>query len=177
MKTILALDLGTTTGWAYRSRSGGITAGSWLLQTEAARKAAAKTRADRRLDPRVPALYHRICHIWADHKCDEGINQPIDFLVFEDVQFSRYTLQTQLWSSFRAAVWLFCYLHRVQTDCIPVTTLKQFATGSGAADKDFMIRTATQLFPTITIVDDNCADALHLLQWATTIINRVDRPR
>lgn len=173
MKTLLALDLGTTTGWAYRDASGKVTAGSWPLQEEAARKRAAKARLDRRLDPRIPALYQRLRLLWADHKCDAGlVNYPVDFLVFEDVQFSRYTMQTQLWSSFRAAVWLFCYIHNVETDCIPVTALKKLATGSGAADKDFMVREATKLFPAITIVDDNCADALHLLRWAITITKR-----
>lgn len=176
MKTILALDLGTTTGWAYRDASGKVTAGSWLLQDEAARKKAAKVRLDRRLDPRVPALFRQINFLWSDHKCDAGLRGlPIDFVVFEDVQFSRYTLQTQLWSSFRAAVWLFCYLHNVETDCIDVMTLKKLATGSGAADKDFMVRTATKLFPGILIVDDNCADALHLLQWATTITKKTGK--
>jgi Holliday junction resolvasome RuvABC endonuclease subunit len=172
VKTILAIDLGTTTGWAYRSRSGGITAGAWLLQDEKARKLAAKARLDRRLDARIPALYGKLRAVWADNIADGTANNPVDFLVFEDVEFSQYTLQTQLWSSLRAALWLFAHRHGIITDCINVKTLKKLATGSGGADKDFMIRTATKLFPNVTIVDDNCADALHLLQWAMTITKR-----
>lgn len=166
MKTILALDLGTHCGWAYRSKAGKISAGTWTLATDRAITEAGKARMDRKLDPRIPTFYRHL----TDLLNLEGL---IEFMVFEDVQFSRYTQQTQLWSSFRAVAWLFAYLHRIKTDCIPVTTLKQFATGSGAADKDFMMRTAAKLFPTVEIVDDNCADALHLLQWATTITARV----
>jgi len=175
VKNILALDLGTTTGWAYRDSAGKVTAGSWLLQRDADRKRAAKERLDRRLDPRIPLLYQRLRLFWIDRQLAAGNEAPpIDLLVFEDVQFSRYTMQTQLWASFRATTWLFCYLHNIQTDCIPVTTLKKLATGSGAADKAFMIREASKLFPKVAIVDDNCADALHLLQWATTLTKRIE---
>lgn len=172
MKTILALDLGTTTGWAYRSRSGAITAGSWLLASDKAIKRAAKARMDRRLDDRIPALHGRLIGVWRDHFHENGVEEPIDFLVFEDVQFSSYTQQTQLWASFRAVVWLFCKHHNVTIDCCPVKTLKKFATGSGIANKDFMVQEAEKFFPDIPIVDDNCADALHLLRWAVTLTSR-----
>jgi len=171
VKTILALDLGSDTGWAYRNQGGVITAGTWTLQSEDSRKRAAKLRLDRRLDPRIPALNRKLEEFWRAHPA-EGASMPVDFVVFEDVQFSRFTLQTQLWSSFRAVVWLFCYRHSISTDCINVKTLKKLATGSGAADKDWMIEAAQKLFPNVPIVDDNCADALHLLQWATTITKR-----
>jgi Holliday junction resolvasome RuvABC endonuclease subunit len=170
MKTILALDLGTHCGWAYRSRSGDITAGTWELAKAADITKAGKLRMDRRLDPRIPALYRRLRSVWNDN-VGEGPNNPIDFIVFEDVQFSSFTQQTQLWSSLRAAVWLFAYLHQIPTDCIPVKTLKLFATGSGAADKEFMIECAAKLFPEIVLIDDNCADALHILRWAFSITN------
>jgi len=173
VKTILALDLGTTTGWAYRSRSGGITAGSWLLMTDEAITKAAKTRMDRRLDARIPVLHSKLVSVWRDQTLNEpGFENPVDFLVFEDVQFSRYTKQTQLWASFRAVVWLYCRNYNIQVDCCPVTTLKKFGTGSGKANKDFMMQEAARLFPNVPIVDDNCADALHLLQWAITITKR-----
>lgn len=171
MKTILALDLGGSTGWAYRSQSGVVTAGTWELQSERCRKEAVKKRLDRRLDPRIPALYYKLENVWRANP-PTGSSLPIDFVVFEDVQFSRFTMQTQLWSSYRATVWLFCYRHGIQTDCIPVTALKKLATGSGAADKDWMMETAAKLFPTVPLVDDNCADALHLLQWAITLTSR-----
>jgi Holliday junction resolvasome RuvABC endonuclease subunit len=168
MKAILALDLATTTGWAYRDHSGIVTAGSWLLQERKVTSAAAKERMDRKLDARVPALYRHILKVWKDHISDHATNNPIDFVVFEDVQFGGYTQQNQLWSSFRAAMWLFCYNYGVPIDCCPVKTLKLFATGSGAAEKDMMIEYAAKYFPGVEIVDDNAADALHLLRWATT---------
>lgn len=166
MKSILALDLGTTTGWAFRNRAGIVTAGSWLLQTKAATTAAAKLRMDRRLDARIPALFAKLVGMYRDHE------NPIDFMVFEDVQFSQYTQQTQLWSSFRAVMWLFAAHNAIDIDCCPVKTLKKFGTGNGAADKAQMMREAARLFPNVPIVDDNCADALHLLSWARTITTR-----
>jgi len=172
VKTLLALDLGSQCGWAYRARDGKVTAGTWTLISEELRKKAAKQRLDRRLDPRIPALQRKLAGVWANNLGHHEPEKAIEFMVFEDVQFSKYTLQTQLWSSLRAVVWLFAAANHIQTDCCPVTTLKKFATGSGAADKDFMMRAAAKLFPTVPLVDDNCADALHLLQWAVTITAR-----
>jgi Holliday junction resolvasome RuvABC endonuclease subunit len=166
VKTILALDLATLTGWAYRDRAGIVTAGSWLLQDRKVTSAAAKERMDRKLDARVPALYRKVVGVWNEHRGGPGPNNPIDFVVFEDVQFGGYTQQNQLWSSLRTAVWLFCYNYGIPIDCCPVTTLKHFATGSGAADKTFMMAEAAKAFPDVAIVDDNAADALHLLRWA-----------
>ena len=174
MKTILALDIATLTGWAYRDSEGVVTAGCWVLSKPDEIATAAKLRKDRTLDPRIPALYRCLRDIWNAHRTGNGSpHNPVDFLVFEDVQFSRYTMQTQLWASLRAAVWLFCYNYDVPRDCIAVGTLKKLATGAGNADKSAMIAAATEQFPTVDFkLDDNAADALHLLQWAITLTKR-----
>jgi Holliday junction resolvasome RuvABC endonuclease subunit len=170
MKTILALDLGTKTGWAYRSVDGTVTAGLWTLQTAAETTEAARLRKDRTLDARIPVLYRKLKNVWETNPSKVGPSNPVDFLVFEDVQFSRFTMQTQLWASMRAAVWLFCYNYNIPRDCCAVGTLKKFGTGAGNADKKQMIEAATKLFPGVEFkLDDNAADALHLLQWAITL--------
>lgn len=174
MKTILSLDLGTKTGWAYRAKDGTVTAGLWVLQKPEETAAAALLRKDRTLDARIPLLYQRIKAHWDEHYSDKGSNNPVDFLVFEDVQFSQYTMQTQLWSSLRAAVWLFCYNYGVPRDCCPTGTLKKAATGRGDANKYAMIDAATAQFPGVEFkLDDNAADALNLLQWAITLTKRI----
>jgi Holliday junction resolvasome RuvABC endonuclease subunit len=173
MKTILALDLGTKTGWAYRDSNGVVTAGTWILQTPEQTTAAALLRRDRTLDMRVPILYRKLKSFWEEATIKNGYSGGVDFLVFEDVQFSKFTLQTQLWSSLRAAVWLFAFRFSIPRDCCPVSTLKKFATGSGNAPKPVMMEAAKKLFPHIEMTfDDNAADALCLLQWAINLTKR-----
>jgi crossover junction endodeoxyribonuclease RuvC len=45
---------------------------------------------------------------------------------------------------------------------VPPSTLKVYATGSGAADKDAMLKAARGMWPDVDIEDDNSADALLL---------------
>lgn len=177
-KRILALDLGTYTGWAYQAADGTVTGGTLELVIG---KEERRERLDRRADPRVLQFFE-----WLRTRV--GL---VDIVVFEDVQFSSYTLQVQLWSSLRAAVWLaFGGRPGVFIDAVPVGSLKKFATGSGAADKEAMasalirfkrgqfcwprVRTGKKviLYDTISdsYLDDNGIDARLLLIWATTFI-------
>jgi hypothetical protein len=152
VKTILALDLGTKTGWAYRNGGGIISAGCWVLQKPDETTAAAKLRRDRTLDMRIPTLYRLLKDFW---------------------QFSRFTGQTQLWASLRAVVWQFCFNYGIARDCCPVGTLKKHCTGCGTAMKSAMIEGAQRLYPGIDIgFDDNKADALCLLNWAIKLTSR-----
>jgi len=177
MKALLALDLGTKTGWAYRDCKGAVTAGCWVLAKPDEITAAAKLRKDRTLDVRIPALYRNLRDFWNNNR-GSNIHNPVDFLVFEDVQFSRYTMQTQLWASLRSAVWLFCYNYDIPRDCCAVGTLKKFGTGFGNADKSEMIAAATEQFPGVDFkLDDNAADALHLLKWAITLTKQMAKAK
>lgn len=87
-------------------------------------------------------------------------------------------MQAQLWASLRAAVWLHGR-DGLQIDCVPVGTLKKFATGNGSATKDLMAKalgcvvTATGIKSrpfSFTLdgrdIDDNEIDAKHLLRFA-----------
>lgn len=126
-----------------------------------------KQRLDRRNDLRITRLFEHISSVG-----------PLDWVWFEDVLFLSTQLQSQLWASLRAAVWL----HGrggLQIDCVPVTTLKKFATGSGNATKDMMAKAlGCELIPTglktrpldyklgDRLIDDNEVDARHLLTFA-----------
>lgn len=177
MKTILSLDLGTHCGWAYRESDGIITAGVHLLQTDAETTAAGKLRRDRTLDARIPNLYSLLKRVWIMAPQKKTVNSPIDFLVFEDVQFSKFTLQTQLWGSLRAAVWLFCHDYGIPRDCCPTGTLKLFAAGRGNASKPEMVQAATRLYPTVEFDEsEDAADALCLMAWAEHLLKRAAKP-
>ena len=168
--TILALDLGTKTGWAMlheNDRSGG----TWVLATPAEIKEQRERGRDRTGDVRFARLLAKL----------KGLPHPPDKVFFEDVQFSTTTMQTQLWATFRAAVWA---TFPGRCTGVPVGTLKLFATGQGNATKlmlgAYLVKKHPKLFKkreksTATcnvldisgrLVDDNETDAQHLLDFA-----------
>lgn len=162
MLKILALDLGNHTGVA-RNYGPPAWVTTWALSTAKEVAEWGKRRLDRRGDPRIARLFARLT---------DPMLKP-DLVVFEDVEFSTYTKQTQLWSSFRTAVWL-AFDRRAVIECIPVTSLKKFATGSGAADKNAMKRAMFTQFPdTPRNLDDNAIDALWILKWAEKTLGRM----
>lgn len=161
MKTILALDLGTKTGYCYGHNNRDQQRGTWNLATAKEVRAWGKERLTRRCDPRIARLQSQL------HRLPRA-----DIVVFEDVQFSSYTLQVQLWASLRAAVWLTYEGTGTLIECVPVTTLKAFATGAGNANKNGMLRAATRLGYNVEGLDDNAIDALHLWRWAERNLGR-----
>jgi len=178
---ILALDLATRTGYAYTDYNGNFHCGTWLLATDKELKTARQHRMNRRRDPRVVSLFNKV----------HGLHgaQIFDVIVIEDVEFSSYTLQCQLWASLRAAVWLAPVLIQIGNpifEAVPVGTLKKFATGSGWADKSDMVRVlvrsddrfapATRMdrfFYGSDLLDDNAADAIWLWKWAQKNLSRI----
>jgi hypothetical protein len=174
VKSILALDLGSTFGWAT-IKNGELCAGSQLLVPKGVMDDARKLRADRRCDPRVIAFSE-----WL------RVLPPFDIILFEDVQFQTSTAQAQLWSSFRAAVWIRCCALARHLDCVPVGTLKLWAAGHGGATKEAMAAALIRRMPerfchpqgkhtkhetiwdarTKKNLDDNSVDGILLALWA-----------
>jgi len=125
-----------------------------------------------------------------DRCCDLRFNRlrqfidsfgPLTHIVFEDVQFLSTQLQAQLWAGLRTTVVL--HFPAVVVKCLPVGTLKKFATGHGNATKEMMLEALTRNHADRFVnsalklggvqekfsgrpVDDNEADAFHLLVWA-----------
>jgi len=150
---ILALDLGTKTGWATRWGGQPIRAGTWEFP--------AKKGPCCKIDPRLVMFRHKL----------EESRDSFDLLVYEDVQFMRGRAQAFLWSGFRTVLWLFAHDHKIPVICCPVKTLKKYATGNGNADKDAMALAyyeKTGLAPGKDPLDDNAIDAWHLCHWAET---------
>jgi len=164
---ILALDLGTKTGYAYNKGENFYCA---TLELASAREIRdwGRDRQRRTRDPRIERLCETVTRFGR-----------FDIVVFEDVEFASSTYQVQLWSSLRAAIWI-CAAG-AHFDCVPVGTLKKFATGSGTATKEAMKRFAkkTPLFPThralipFESLDDNAIDSAWAWAWAKETFARM----
>jgi len=164
---VLALDLGSTTGFAFTQIGGPIPQiGSKTWATTKELRDQKTRRMDRRGDIRVVRFFDWLTNLHAVAK--------FDTVIFEDVQFSSSTAQTQLWSSFRTTVWLAFPKTLIET--VPVGTLKKFATGSGSADKPAMlaalVRRAPELITLGVTPDDNAVDATWLWLWAQKNLSR-----
>ena len=161
---ILALDLGTHAGFCHTIEAGGTVSGTWDLATAKEITAWGKLRLTRRRDPRVRRFQEKL----------QVVSPAPDLVVFEDVQFTSYTFQTQLWSALRAAAWL-AFSDRTVFECVPVTTLKKFATGSGGADKGGMKKFLMLRYPEFRgyEMDDNEIDAIWIYKWAKENLSRM----
>lgn len=168
MNKILAIDLGTKTGFALSGGHGG----TWKLASPKEITIQHRLRGDRRLDVRIPRLLSNLETLYKE--------RPFQWLVWEDVLFSSSTLQTQMWSSLRTTLWIFAHQRGLKTECLNTASLKKFATGNGAADKNLMAAWLAKTQPDLfrffdgalrrvdnnEKVDDNQTDAVHLLLWA-----------
>jgi hypothetical protein len=159
---ILALDLGTKTGVAFGERTVDITTRAWAKPSEISK--ARKLRMDRRQDPRLVTFFDYLKR-WN--------SVGVDAVVFEDVQFSSSTMQTQLWASWRTAVWL-AFPPPTIIECVPTGTLKKFA-GRGNLDKDGMSRALKTQHPDLwrPEYDDNAIDAVWIWLWAKHTLGRM----
>jgi Holliday junction resolvasome RuvABC endonuclease subunit len=155
----LGLDLGTHTGIA-ENFNGPLNAYTVQLATKKEITEWGKKRITRRCDPRVLRL----------HKLLSNMSRP-DIVVIEDVLFSSYTLQVQLWSSLRAAVWL-AFGSDTIIEAVPVATLKKYATGRGGADKNAMMSCLFKRLPGLQGINHDAADAAWLCLWALDHIHR-----
>lgn len=151
---ILALDIASRCGWATNCK-GVISVGAWELASKKEVSEWNKKRLTRRRDPRIIRLRDKIVSF-----CGE-----LDCVIFEDLEFSSYRKQMQLWSSLRAAAWVACDKCNILYEAVNVKVLKKWATGNGNADKPMMIAAAQNQRPDL-IFDADSADAFHLLTWA-----------
>lgn len=155
---LLALDLGTKTGFASGSTT--FECGTWELATKKEITAFSKQRWNRRCDPRILALQGKLL----------SRSEP-DIVVFEDVQFASSTYQVQLWASLRAVVWLTFPFAMIE--CVPVATLKKFATGHGGATKPMMAAALRRAGYWQPHFDDNACDAAWLWLWGMKNLGRM----
>jgi len=145
--TILALDLGTTTGWALSSPDGHITSGSESFKPGRFEGGGMRFLRFKRWLTEVK-------------QCADSI----DAVYFEEVRRHAGVDAAHAYGGFLAHLTAWCEHHQIPYQGVPVGTIKKHATGKGNAGKAAMIAAArTRGF---VPQDDNEADALALLAWA-----------
>jgi len=145
--TILALDLGTTTGWALRDSTGCITSGSESFRPQRFEGGGMRFLRFKR---------------WLTEIKQSG--DGIDCLYFEEVRRHVSTDAAHVYGGFLATLTAWCEHHQIPYQGVPVGTIKKHATGKGNAGKEEMIVSVQSRGHAPT--DDNEADALALLHWA-----------
>lgn len=145
MTTILSLDLGTTTGWAFHQSDGSIVSG--IQGFKPGRFDGGGMRFLR---------FKR----WLDElRSADRIGQ----VVFEEVRRHAGVDAAHAYGGFLAHLTAWCEHHVIPYQGVPVGTIKKFATGKGNADKQAMVAAMRKLG--YEPADDNEADALALLLW------------
>ena len=145
--TILALDLGTTTGWALRGNDGHITSGSESFRPQRFEGGGMR--------------YLRFGR-WIS-EIQKSVSE-FQFLYFEEVRRHAGVDAAHAYGGFLATLTAWCEHHQIPYQGVPVGTIKKYATGKGNASKDEMVA-AMQARGHVP-ADDNEADALALLHWA-----------
>jgi crossover junction endodeoxyribonuclease RuvC len=144
---ILALDLGTTTGWALRPTSGPIAHG-WM-SLKGGRYEGGGMRY-----LRFSRWLHEIY----------GTAGDINAVYFEEVRRHASTDAAHVYGGLMATLTAWCESRNIPYQGVPVGTIKKHATGKGNADKSIVI--GAMRLRGHAVFDDNEADALALLHWA-----------
>ena len=144
---VLALDLGTATGWALRGEYGVITSGTVSF------------RPDRFSGGGMRFL--RFKRWLTEVKNTAG---GIDAVYLEEVRRHAGTSAAHVFGGWLAILTAWCEHHSIPYQGVPVGTIKRHVTGKGNAPKQAVIEAvkARGFAP----ADDNEADAIALLLWA-----------
>ena len=144
---ILALDLGTTTGWAMQDTEGQIIHGISGFKPQRFEGGGMRFLRFKRWLSEIKTL-----------------SGDIHAVYFEEVRRHVGVDAAHVYGGLMATLTAWCEHHNIPYQGVPVGTIKKHATGRGNASKDEMISAMRALgFP---INDDNEADALALLHWA-----------
>ena len=147
MSAILALDLGTLTGWALRTADGHTVSG-----TESFKPGRFEGGGMR---------YLRFKRWLTELK---ATTDGLSAVYFEEVRRHAGVDAAHAYGGFLATLTAWCEHRQIPYAGVPVGTIKRHATGKGNADKASMRAAARARghHP----ADDNEADALALLHWA-----------
>lgn len=152
---ILAIDIGTTTGWARCSRDGKVAGGSEKFapkRLEAAGQRWLKFRAFLNEQRQHAGEIHAI---YFEEVMMHGTKQQPN------------TIAAHVYGGFLACLEMWCAANNVPLRPVGVGVVKKHWTGKGNADKDAMIATARA--KGFAPIDSNHADALAILSLARSI--------
>ena len=144
---VLALDLGSLTGWALRGADGAITSGVQQFRPN-------------RFEGGGMAFL-RFNH-WLGELAESS--GPITAVFFEEVRAHAGTIAAHVYGGFLAHLEAWAEFRDVPYQGVPVGTIKRFIAGKGNADKQAVI--AAVKARGFTPADDNEADAIAILLWA-----------
>jgi Holliday junction resolvasome RuvABC endonuclease subunit len=145
--TLLALDLGTTTGWALRGRDAVITSGSPSFKPQRFEGGGMRYLRFKRWLTELKAA-----------------SDGVDAVFFEEVRRHAGVDAAHAYGGFMAHLTAWCEHHRIPYQGVPVGTIKKHVTGKGTAGKAEVMLAVHALGH--APADDNEADALALLHWA-----------
>lgn len=151
-KTILALDLGTKTGWAIRKSSGEIISGTDNFKVSYFQSQG------------MMFLSFKRWLIELNHSCGD-----IDYIYFEAVRRHLGTDAAHIYGGFLAHLTAFAESRKIEYKGVGVGTIKKHITAKGNASKQQVIEAIKS--KGFKPVDDNEADALALLDFAIKIDN------
>ena len=144
---ILALDLGSCTGWALAQPDGAITSGTVAFKPgrfEGGGMAFVRFKG------------------WLDEVLTYA--GPLEAVHFEEVRSHAGTTAAHAYGGFLAHLTAWCEKREIPYQGVPVGTIKRFATGKGNANKQAVIQAMKDRG--YSPADDNEADALAILHWA-----------
>lgn len=147
MTTIVALDLGTTTGWALHTADGNTVSGTQTFKPGRFEGGGMR--------------YLRFRAWLAEVQAFAG---SISAVYFEEVRRHAGVDAAHAYGGFLGTLTAWCKHHHIPYGGVPVSTIKKHATGKGNADKTAMVAAMQALG--FNPADDNDADALALLTWA-----------
>ena len=144
---VLALDLGTTTGWAMQLAGGKIESGTVSFRP---------SRYD------GGGMRYLRLRGWLD--CMAADVSGLSTIYFEEVRRHVGTDAAHIYGGLLATLTSWCEQHGIAYQGVPVGTIKRFITGKGNADKAAIIAAirARGFQP----ADDNEADAIAILLWS-----------
>ncbi len=145
--TILALDLGTKTGWALRQSDGQIISGVESF------------RNDRWSGGGMRFLRFKR---WLTEMKNSG--DGLSEIYFEEVRRHIGVDAAHAYGGWLATLTLWAEHHQIPYQGVPVGTIKKHMTGRGNAKKAEMVHAVRQMG--YQPQDDNEADALAILHWA-----------
>jgi crossover junction endodeoxyribonuclease RuvC len=147
---ILAIDIGTTTGWARSSRDGTVHSGS-------------ESFAPRRMEM-AGQRWLKFRAFLAEQRLQSG---EIHAVYYEDVKNHAGTLAAHVYGGFLAMLEMWCAANNVPLRPVGVGTVKRHWTGKGNADKLAMVEAARA--KGFRPKDNNEADALAILSLARSL--------
>ena len=149
--SVLALDLGSTMGWAVYclnndASDSRITSGTVVFKNSRFEGGGMR--------------FLRFKHWLTEMKASLGV---IDAVYFEEVRRHKGVDSAHIYGGFLAHLTAWCEHHEIPYQGVPVGTIKKHITGKGNASKEEVIHAVTN--KGFTPTDDNEADSLALLDF------------